>query len=79
MVPLGRRSVAQIIQRDGTMLGTSRCPAFFEPEDRAKVVSPCGTSRELVSDYGDALVIYSVDSQVRKGRIGRLLPVKDDE
>ena len=52
---------------------------YFTAEDRAKVVSPCGTCRELVSDYGDALVIYSVGGQVRKDRIGRLLPAKYDE
>jgi hypothetical protein len=34
-VPLGRREVGNIIQRGGTVLGTSRCEDFHTPEGRA--------------------------------------------
>ncbi len=34
IIPLNNRSVANIIQRGGTILKTSRCAAFFEPEGR---------------------------------------------
>lgn len=35
IVELGPRSVANIIQRGGTILRTARCDAFFQPEGRA--------------------------------------------
>jgi 6-phosphofructokinase 1 len=35
-LPLTRRGVGNIIQRGGTILGTSRCPQFTTPEGRAK-------------------------------------------
>jgi 6-phosphofructokinase 1 len=35
IIPLNNRSVANIIQRGGTILKTSRCKEFFEPEGRA--------------------------------------------
>jgi 6-phosphofructokinase 1 len=34
IIPLNRESVANIIQRGGTILKTSRCKPFFEPEGR---------------------------------------------
>ena len=34
--PLGRADVANVIQRGGTILGTSRCRDFFEPAARAR-------------------------------------------
>lgn len=36
IIPLTSRSVANIIQRGGTILKTSRCKEFMEPEGRAK-------------------------------------------
>lgn len=38
MAMLDRRSVANIIQRGGTILETSRCPEFRTPEGRARAV-----------------------------------------
>ena len=38
MAMLGRESVANIIQRGGTILETSRCPEFRTPEGRARAV-----------------------------------------
>ena len=35
-VPLGRKEVGNIIQRGGTILGTSRCEEFLTPEGRAR-------------------------------------------
>lgn len=37
--PLNVRSVANIIQRGGTILGTSRCDEFMEPEGRVKAAN----------------------------------------
>jgi len=34
IIPMESRSVANIIQRGGTILKTSRCKEFFEPEGR---------------------------------------------
>ena len=34
--PMDSRSVANIIQRGGTILKTARCKEFFEPEGRKK-------------------------------------------
>src|SRR6476620_4302117 len=36
IVPMHSRSVANIIQRGGTILKTARCKDFFEPEGRKK-------------------------------------------
>ncbi len=36
IIPLESRSVANIIQRGGTILKTSRCKEFYEPEGRTK-------------------------------------------
>lgn len=36
IVPMHSRSVANIIQRGGTILKTARCKEFFQPEGRAK-------------------------------------------
>jgi len=50
-VDLGPRQVSNIIQRGGTILGTSRCEEFFKPEGRAQA---CANLRE---QGGDALVV----------------------
>lgn len=39
LIPLDLRSVANIIQRGGTMLKTARCDAFLEPEGRAQAAA----------------------------------------
>jgi len=36
IVPMHSRSVANIIQRGGTVLKTARCKEFFQPEGRQK-------------------------------------------
>lgn len=41
-----------------------------------KVVSPCGACRELLSDYGDPVVIYATNGRLHKARASRLLPAK---
>jgi 6-phosphofructokinase 1 len=38
MVPLGAREVGGIIQRGGTVLGSSRCPEFKTQEGREKAI-----------------------------------------
>jgi 6-phosphofructokinase 1 len=39
IAPLGARDVGGIIQRGGTVLGTSRCPEFRTPEGRERALS----------------------------------------
>ena len=41
MVEMNRRSVSDIIQRGGTILGTARCLEFKEPEVQAKAADIC--------------------------------------
>src|SRR5215216_7889154 len=36
IIPMHSRSVANIIQRGGTILKTARCKEFFQPEGRQK-------------------------------------------
>lgn len=36
-VPMGLRSVSDIIQRGGTILRTARCPEFKTPEGQSRV------------------------------------------
>ena len=56
---LGARSVANIIQRGGTILRTARCKAFYEPEGRAI------GAREL-SDRGiEGLIVIGGDGSFR--------------
>ena len=54
-VPLGRREVGNIIQRGGTVLGTSRCEAFHTPEGRATAAG------NLQERQIDALVVLGGD------------------
>lgn len=42
----------------------------------ALVVPPCGTCRELISDFGDVAVIYRTNGTVRKAPVSKLLPCK---
>ncbi len=51
MVPLGAREVGGIIQRGGTVLGSSRCPQFKTQEGREKAI------RQLNEQRIDGLVV----------------------
>src|SRR6201991_4254792 len=56
IVPMHSRSVANIIQRGGTVLKTARCKEFMQPEGRKKAY-------ENLRKLGiDALVIIGGDS-----------------
>lgn len=54
-VPMGGKSVANIIQRGGTILKTARCEAFKTSEGRAKAYA------NLVTNSIDALVVIGGD------------------
>lgn len=43
---------------------------------QARVVPPCGTCRELISDFGDVAVIYRTNGTLRKSPVSKLLPSK---
>lgn len=59
LVPLDQRSVANIIQRGGTMLKTARCAAFYEPAGRARAAHVLGA-------HGiDFLVVIGGDGSFR--------------
>ena len=58
-VPLGRREVGNIIQRGGTILGTSRCEEFQTPEGRAHA------AQNLRERDVDALVVLGGDGSFR--------------
>ncbi|MFL9483825.1 6-phosphofructokinase [Chitinophagaceae bacterium LWZ2-11] len=59
IVPMNSRSVANIIQRGGTILKTARCKEFFEPEGRA-------IAYENLKKLGiDGLVIIGGDGSFR--------------
>lgn len=59
IIPMHSRSVANIIQRGGTILKTARCKAFFEPEGRKKAY-------DNLKKHGiDALVIIGGDGSFR--------------
>ncbi len=59
IIPMNSRSVANIIQRGGTILKTSRCKEFFEPEGRAKAY------QNLVKYGIDGLVIIGGDGSFK--------------
>jgi 6-phosphofructokinase 1 len=59
IVPMHSRSVANIIQRGGTILKTARCKDFFEPEGRKKAFS------NLKKHGIDGLVIIGGDGSFR--------------
>lgn len=47
----------------------------YHPEsDRAEVVTPCGTCRELIADFGDVRVIHRDGRGLAKTPVSRLLP-----
>jgi 6-phosphofructokinase 1 len=54
-IPMGGKSVANIIQRGGTILKTARCEAFKTTEGRAKAYA------NLVANSIDALVVIGGD------------------
>jgi 6-phosphofructokinase 1 len=56
---LGRREVGNIIQRGGTILGTSRCKEFLTPEGRAQAVE------NLRQENIDALVVLGGNGSFR--------------
>lgn len=59
IVPMHSRSVANIIQRGGTILKTARCKDFFEPEGRKRAY-------ENLKKHGiDGLVIIGGDGSFR--------------
>ena len=59
IVPMHSRSVANIIQRGGTILKTARCKEFYEPEGRKKAY-------ENLKKHGiDGLVIIGGDGSFR--------------
>jgi 6-phosphofructokinase 1 len=59
IIPMHSRSVANIIQRGGTILKTARCKAFYEPEGRKKAY-------DNLKKHGiDALVIIGGDGSFR--------------
>ncbi len=63
IVPMESRSVANIIQRGGTILKTSRCMEFFEPEGRKRAY-------ENLKKRGiDGLVIIGGDGSFRGAQI----------
>jgi 6-phosphofructokinase 1 len=63
MAVLDRKSVANIIQRGGTILETSRCPEFRTPEGRAKAV-------RVLDDAGIAgLLLLGGDGTFRGGTL----------
>ncbi|MEQ1797732.1 MAG: 6-phosphofructokinase [Lacibacter sp.] len=59
IVPMHSRSVANIIQRGGTILKTARCKDFYEPEGRKKAFS------NLKKHGIDGLVIIGGDGSFR--------------
>jgi len=59
IVELGARSVANIIQRGGTILRTARCQAFYTPEGRAQAAA------QLHAHGIDALAVIGGDGSYR--------------
>jgi 6-phosphofructokinase 1 len=63
MAVLDRKSVANIIQRGGTILETSRCPEFKTPEGRTKAV-------RVLDEAGiDGLLLLGGDGTFRGGTL----------
>ena len=58
-VELDHRAVGNIVQRGGTVIGTSRCPAFMEPEGRAEA------ARHIREAGVDGLVVIGGDGSFR--------------
>lgn len=59
IVEMGPRSVANIIQRGGTILRTARCQAFYTPEGRAEAAA------QLRAHGIDALAVIGGDGSYR--------------
>ncbi len=59
IIEMGARSVANIIQRGGTILRTARCQAFYGPEGRAEAAA------QLRAHDIDALVVIGGDGTYR--------------
>jgi len=63
MLALDRKSIANIIQRGGTVLETSRCPEFTTPEGRAKAI-------KVLKEAGiDGLVLMGGDGTFHGGTL----------
>jgi len=59
IAPLTRRAVGNIIQRGGTILGTSRCKDFTTPEGRAKAAA-------IIAEHKvDGLIVLGGDGSFR--------------
>jgi 6-phosphofructokinase 1 len=58
-VELDDRAVGNIIQRGGTIIGTSRCPEFLDPKVRARA------AQQMREDGVDALLVIGGDGSFR--------------
>jgi 6-phosphofructokinase 1 len=58
-LPLTQRTVGNIIQRGGTILGTSRCQEFLTPEGRAKAAA------QLTEAKVEGLIVLGGDGSLR--------------
>ena len=58
-IPLNDRSVGNLIQRGGTFIRTSRCPAFHEADVRAKAAA------RMRADGVDGLIVVGGDGSFR--------------
>jgi 6-phosphofructokinase 1 len=67
MIPLGPRSVAHIILRGGTMLGSSRAPAFRTPEGQQRALD------QLAARGVDGLVVIGGNGSQSGGNALHLL------
>ena len=63
IIPMNSRSVANIIQRGGTILKTARCPEFMTPEGRKKAYN------NLKKRGIDGLIIIGGDGSFRGAQI----------
>ena len=76
-VPLGARDVGGIIELGGTMLGTSRCPAFLAEEGQERAVRQLITGLIVIGGNGSQAGAYAL-SQRKVAVVGVASTIDND-
>lgn len=69
-------AIARAVAEGDEEIETLVAVRYLPDSDRVEVVTPCGTCRELIADFGDVAIIHRDGRALKKTPVSRLLPVR---
>ncbi len=69
-------AIARAVAEGDEALETLVAVRYRPERGRTEVVTPCGTCRELIADFGDVQVIHRDNRGLRKSPVSQLLPAR---